>query len=275
LNRWLLAARFRAAALVNALRYDQQYDALRYDCQAVFQYNLKLTNSLKIGNMADHPDKRMVSVGRPTRGEKGMHKIKKYANRKMYDTHDKRYVTMAQLSELIKQGEEVMVIDNRTGEDITAAIISQLIGRDNKEKDKTVSSQLLMQLLRKGGDTLTDYAKKYMSLWQGAFNMAEDEVTPLVNRLVKNKELSISEAVKLKKEIMGYTSSLKSWISDSIDKRVGEVLQSMNLATNHHLNELSVKVDALSKKVRQLEKAQAPAKKKPPKKKAAARKKAT
>ena len=204
-----------------------------------------------------------------------MHKIKKYTNRKMYDTHDKRYVTMVQLSELIKQGEEVMVIDNRTGEDITTAIISQLIGRDNKEKDKTVSSQLLMQLLRKGGGTLTDYAKKYVSLWQGAFNMAEDEVTQLVNRLVKNKELSISEAGKLKKEIMGYTSSLKSWISDSIDKRVGEVLQSMNLATDDHLKTLSVKVDALSKKVQQLEKAQAPAGKKPRRKKAAPRKKST
>jgi polyhydroxyalkanoate synthesis repressor PhaR len=226
--------------------------------------------------MTDHPNKRMAAVGRPTRREKRMHKIKKYANRKMYDTHDKRYVTMAQLSELIKQGEEVLIIDNRTGEDITTAIISQLIGRDNKETDRTaVSSQLLMQLLRKGGGTLTDYAKKYMSLWQGAFNMAEDEVTLLVNRLVKNKELSISEAAKLKQEIMGYTSSLKRWISDSIDKRIGEVLQSMNLATNDHLKALSAKVDALSKKVRQLEKAQAPAKKKAPKKKAAARKKST
>ena len=203
-----------------------------------------------------------------------MHTIKKYTNRKMYDTHDKRYVTMAQLSELIKQGEEVMVIDNRTGEDITTAIISQLIGRDTQEKDKTVSSQLLMQLLRKGGGTLTDYAKKYMSLWQGAFNMAEEEVTQLVNRLVKNKELSISEAGKLKKEIMGYTTSLKSWISDRIDKRVGEGLQSMNLATNDHLKALSVKVDALTKKVRQLEKMQAAAEQKP-RKKTAPRKKTT
>ena len=201
-----------------------------------------------------------------------MHKIKKYANRKMYDTHDKRYVTMEELSELIKQGEEVMVIDNRTGEDISTAIISQLIGRDNKEKDKTVSSQLLMQLLRKGGGTLTDYAKKYMSLWQGAFNMAEDELTPLVNRLVKNKELSISEAVKLKKEIMGYTSALKSWIGESIDKRVGEVLQSMNLPTNDQLKALSAKVEALSEKVRQLEKAQTSAKKRPAKKKSAPKK---
>ena len=74
---------------------------------------------------------------------------------------------------------------------------------------------------------------------------------------------------------MGYTSSLKGWISDSIDKRVGEVLQSMNLATIDHLKELSVKVDALSKKVQQLEKVQAPAGKKPRKKKAAPRKKST
>jgi polyhydroxyalkanoate synthesis repressor PhaR len=223
----------------------------------------------------DHPKKRMMLVGRSTRGEKRMHTIKKYTNRKMYDTHDKRYVTMAQLSELIKQGEEVIVIDNRTGEDITTAIISQLIGRDNKEKDKAVSSQLLMQLLRKGGGTLTDYAKKYMSLWQGAFNMAEDEVSQLVNRLVKNKEISMSEAGKLKKEIMGYTSSLKSWISERIDKRVGEGLQSMNLATNDHLKALSDKVDVLSKKVRQLEKVQAAAEQKPRKKKAAPRKKTT
>ncbi len=201
-----------------------------------------------------------------------MHKIKKYANRKMYDTHDKRYVTMEELSELIKQGEEVMIIDNRTGEDISTAIISQLIGRDNKEKDKTVSSQLLMQLLRKGGGTLTDYAKKYMALWQGAFNMAEDELTPLVNRLVKNKELSISEAVKLKKEILGYTSALKSWIGESIDKRVGEVLQSMHLPTNEQLKALSAKVEALSEKVRQLEKTQTSAKKRPAKKKSAPKK---
>jgi polyhydroxyalkanoate synthesis repressor PhaR len=193
----------------------------------------------------------------------------------MYDTDDKRYVSLTQLSELIKQGEEVMVIDNRTGEDITAAVVSQLIGRDNQEDDKAVSSQLLMQLLRKGGGTLTDYAKKYMSLWQGAFNMAEDEVSQFVNLLVKNKELSIAEAGKLKKEIIGYTSTLKSWISDSIDKRVGEVMQSMNLATNDHLKVLSAKVDELSKKVQQLEKAHAPAEKKPPKKKVAARKKST
>ena len=195
-----------------------------------------------------------------------MHEIKKYANRKMYDRTDKRYVTMAQLSKLIKSGEEVSIVDNSTGEDLTSAIVSQLIGREKKDKEKGVSPRVLMQLLRKGGGTLSDYAKKYTSLWQNAFNMAEDEVDKLVNMLVKEKELSRSEGSKLKKEIVGYTDSLKSWISDSIDKRISEVLDVMNLPTKDRINELAARVDALAEKIEKLEKSQGkPAKKKPKK----------
>lgn len=206
-----------------------------------------------------------------------MHLIKKYANRKMYDTSDKRYISRNQLTELIKKGEEVAIIDNRTGEDLTAAIVSQLIGMESqdKENDAAVSSRFLMQLLRKGGGTLTDYAKKYVSLWQGAFTMAEDEIDKLVNKLVKNKELSLSEGSRLKKEIIGFTNSLKGWISESIETRVGEVFDAMNLATNDHIKALSAKVDLLDKKVKQLEKALAMAEKKPPKKPTPTRKTTT
>lgn len=197
-----------------------------------------------------------------------MHLIKKYANRKMYDTTDKRYISRDQLAELIKKGEEVTIIDNRTGEDLTASVVSQLIGMDSKDKENegAVSSRFLMQLLRKGGGTLTDYAKKYVSLWQGALTMAEDEIDKLVNKLVKNKELSLSEGNRLKEEIIGYTNSLKGWISESINRRVGDVFDAMNLATNDQIKALSDKVDALDKKVKQLEKTQAKALKKPPKK---------
>ncbi len=204
-----------------------------------------------------------------------MHLIKKYANRKMYDTTDKTHISRAKLAELIKKGEEVTIIDNRTGEDLTTAIVSQLIGLESKknEDDGIVSSRFMMQLLRKGGGTLTDYAKKYVSLWQGALTMAEDEIDKLVNRLVKNKELSLSEGNRLKKEIIGYTNTLKSWISESIDNRVGEVLDAMHVAKNDDIKALADKVDALAKKVKQLETAQAKTKKKPPKKTALSAKK--
>jgi len=171
----------------------------------------------------------------------------------------------------------VTIIDNRTGEDLTASVVSQLIGMDSKDKENEggVSSRFLMQLLRKGGGTLTDYAKKYVSLWQGALTMAEDEIDKLVNKLVKNKELSLSEGNRLKEEIVGYTNSLKDWISESINKRVGDVFDAMNLATNDQIKALSGKVDALDKKVKQLEKAQARVVGKPPKKTTPSRKKPT
>ncbi|MDX2455078.1 polyhydroxyalkanoate synthesis regulator DNA-binding domain-containing protein [Desulfosarcina sp.] len=201
-----------------------------------------------------------------------MHKIKKYANRKMYDRTDKRYITMAQLSKLIKSGEEVSIVDNSTGDDLTSSIVSQLIGREEKDKDRGVSPRVLMQLLRKGGGTLTDYAKKYTSLWQNAFTMAEDEVDKLVNGLVKDKELSRSEGSNLKKEIVGYTNSLKSWISDSIDKRISEALDVMNLPTKDKVNELAARVDSLAKKIEKLEKSQRKTGKEKPKKRSSQKK---
>jgi len=203
-----------------------------------------------------------------------MHQIKKYANRKMYDITDKRYITMDQLSKLIKSGEEVSIIDNITGDDLTSAIVSQLIGREKEDKDRGVSPRMLMQLLRRGGGTLSDYAKKYTSLWQHAFTMAEDEVDKLVNKLVKEKELSQSEGSKLKKDIIGYTDSLKTWISDSIDKRISEALDVMHLPTKDNVIELSAKVDALAKRIEKLEKPRRKTTPKKPKKRAPQKKSA-
>lgn len=181
----------------------------------------------------------------------------------MYDSHDKRHISREQLAALIKKGEEVLIIDNRTGEDLTVSIVSQLIGLDEQNTDKSISPRLLMELLRKGSGTFTDYAKKYISLWQGAFNMAEDEIDKLVGRLVKNKELSNDEGSRLKNEIIGYTEGIKRWISDSVDKRVGEVLAALNLPTNDQMKTLSSRVDVLSKKVEQLEKDKKTTKRKP------------
>jgi polyhydroxyalkanoate synthesis repressor PhaR len=186
--------------------------------------------------------------------ERLMHKIKKYANRKMYDTTDKQYVSMTQVAALIKSGEEIIVTDNQTGDDITSSIVSQLIAREKKGDPQGVSSRVLVQLLRKGSDTLTDYARKYASVWQNAFTMAEDELDKFVNLLIKNKELSKSEGRRLKNEIVNYSDSVKDWVADNVDKRINEALGMMNLATRDEVAVLSKKIDALSRQINKLEK---------------------
>lgn len=182
-----------------------------------------------------------------------MHLVKKYANRKLYDTTDKRYVTMKHISEMIKSGKDVSIIDNESGEDLTASIVSSLMGRDSGEADESLSSSLLIQLFRKGSGALTDYAKKYLSIWQNAFSLAEDELDIMLKSLVKNNEISGTEGSRLKQEITGFTSSLKLWISEMVDKRINEVLSAMNLATRDQFLNLTERINLLEKKIEELE----------------------
>ena len=60
--------------------------------------------------------------------------IKRYANRKLYNTDTSRYITLKGISELIEAGHEIRVIDNETGEDITSVALSQILVDDQKQQ---------------------------------------------------------------------------------------------------------------------------------------------
>jgi polyhydroxyalkanoate synthesis repressor PhaR len=85
--------------------------------------------------------------------------IKRYANRKLYNTQTSRYITLKGISELIEAGEEVCVIDNETGEDITNVALSQIL-LDSEREGREVPKSLLSDLLHRGGDALYDVLKR-------------------------------------------------------------------------------------------------------------------
>ena len=85
--------------------------------------------------------------------------IKRYANRKLYDTQSSRYITLKGIAALLEQGEEVRVIDNETGEDITSVALSQILV-DSERSNSEPPSSLLTQLMERGGDVLYDVLKK-------------------------------------------------------------------------------------------------------------------
>lgn len=85
--------------------------------------------------------------------------IKRYANRKLYNTQTSRYITLKGIAELIDEGEEVRVIDNETGEDITNVALSQILV-DSERSNSDVSGSLLSQILGRGGDALYDALRK-------------------------------------------------------------------------------------------------------------------
>jgi len=182
-----------------------------------------------------------------------MHHIKKYANRKLYDSTDKKYISMNRLSDLIKNGEDVIIIDNETGKDLTASIVSSLIARTKDQAEETVSSGMLIRFFRKGGATLADYTKKYTALWQKSFTMAEDELDSFVKKLIKEKEISKSEGNRIRRDIIGFTKAMKTWIFNTIDRRITEVMDVINLATKDNIAQLNNRITLLEEKLKTFE----------------------
>jgi polyhydroxyalkanoate synthesis repressor PhaR len=77
--------------------------------------------------------------------------IKRYANRKLYDTVESRYVTLEEIAEMVKAGTEVRILDNRTKEDLTSVTLAQIIFEEEKKTSK-MSLRTLKDLIRHGGE---------------------------------------------------------------------------------------------------------------------------
>jgi polyhydroxyalkanoate synthesis repressor PhaR len=109
--------------------------------------------------------------------------VKRYANRKLYNTQTSRYITLKGIAELIEAGEDVTVIDNETGEDITSIALSQILV-DSERSNRTVSRTLLSDLIQRGGDAL------YGALRRGVDDASDgiDEVRRSVRRIVQQGE---------------------------------------------------------------------------------------
>ena len=106
--------------------------------------------------------------------------IKRYANRKLYNTETSRYITLKGIAALIEAGGEVTVIDNETGEDITSVALSQILV-DSERTNQTVSRTLLSDLIQRGGDALYGALRRGVDDASGSI----DEVRRNVRRMVR------------------------------------------------------------------------------------------
>ncbi len=80
--------------------------------------------------------------------------IKRYGNRKLYDTSESRYITLDEIARLVRSGNDVKVIDNENGDDLTAITFAQIILEEEKRRSSLLSLGLLRELVQHGEDTL-------------------------------------------------------------------------------------------------------------------------
>jgi polyhydroxyalkanoate synthesis repressor PhaR len=85
--------------------------------------------------------------------------IKRYSNRKLYDTQESRYVTLEELEELIRAGREISVVDVSSGEDLTSVTLAQIILENERNHRATLPTAFLHQLI-KHGEAWQDFVQK-------------------------------------------------------------------------------------------------------------------
>lgn len=130
-----------------------------------------------------------------------MRLIKRYPNRKLYDTEDKRYVTLNDIAQLIRHGEEIQVQDHSTGEDLTALTLTQIIVEQEKRHAGFLPRSVLTGLVQAGGERISTL-RRALALPLGLQYDFDEEVGRRLQALVRNGEMEEAEALALRQKLV-------------------------------------------------------------------------
>ncbi len=102
--------------------------------------------------------------------------IKKYANRRLYNTATSSYVTLDHLCEMVKENVEFVVYDAKTGEDITRSVLTQIIFEEENKGQSMMPIRFLRQLIRFYGDSLQSFVPSYLEVSMETFSRNQEEM---------------------------------------------------------------------------------------------------
>jgi polyhydroxyalkanoate synthesis repressor PhaR len=108
--------------------------------------------------------------------------IRKYENRRLYDTTNSRYVNLEEVAQILQQGNDVQVIDAASGEDITRLILTQIIVEDAKTPDSSFPLDLLRQMVIASGrvsqESTLQYMKAMLDIYQNTYRVMAPQLNP-------------------------------------------------------------------------------------------------
>jgi polyhydroxyalkanoate synthesis repressor PhaR len=201
--------------------------------------------------------------------------IKRYTNRKLYDTVESRYVTLDEIAAMIKDGVEVQIVDNRTKEDLTSVTLAQIIFEEEKKRNR-MPLTVLREIIRHPGESLTDFIQKEVTPRVASIREeAESRLDKLLRREDKREDGSQEPASSPAQEttesadantaagaagpaelLKASQRALEDW-QRKIDERVKHVVENLagNLpALGRDMQVLTQRLEELEKKLDELEK---------------------
>jgi polyhydroxyalkanoate synthesis repressor PhaR len=177
--------------------------------------------------------------------------IKRYTNRKLYDTVESRYVTLDEIGVMIKAGVDVKILDNRTKEDLTSVTLAQIIFEEEKKTSKT-SLHTLLDLIRHGGEKAAQIVEDTQAELRGRVEAVKQAAEQRVQTFIHTSRQTSDRA----KELVATSQEAVSQFRERVDERVRAAMEGMSSFGDlqRDLGELSRKLDELERRLDELEK---------------------
>ncbi len=176
--------------------------------------------------------------------------IKRYTNRKLYDTEESRYVTLEEIGEMVRGGTEVRIIDNRTKEDITSVTLAQIIFEEEKREGQ-MPLGVLRKIIQDGGSAVQGFISEKVTPQVGKLR---EEAGVRVGRLWKRDE-SAPPAPPVREAFQSSQRAVEEW-QRRVDERVRSAVEAVTGLAHlqRELARLHERLDALEEKLSKLEK---------------------
>jgi len=172
--------------------------------------------------------------------------IKRYANRKLYDTEESHYVSLQDIVALVRDGEDVEVVDSRTGEDLTSVTLAQAMTEEEKSSEGgALPLDVLKELIKRGSESFNELMRISRLAGKGAVQMAEEGTSKYYRKLVDHGEMSEDEARSYLKLLSKSVTKRRHSLESEIDARIKSYVKALDLPTRSEINRIVKKVDSI------------------------------
>lgn len=197
----------------------------------------------------------------------GARVIKRYSNRKLYDTQGSRYVTLEQVAEMIRCGDEVTIVDNNSKEDLTSVTLAQIILEQEKKQRSFLSLNAMRNIIQLGGERIEELMSHAQKKVSGVFLRGREKDRGALGGDRATEEASSTDlpAAADPKEGLRALREFREWLEGSqrtidewqkrVDDRIRHVVEGISpfASLQREVTVLAARINDLEKKLEQIE----------------------
>ncbi|GIL16038.1 MAG: polyhydroxyalkanoate synthesis repressor PhaR [Chloroflexota bacterium] len=172
--------------------------------------------------------------------------IKRYNNRKLYDTHAKRYVTLLDLADMIRRGDDITVLDHADGQDITSQIQAQIIFEQERQTGNSLPNTVLTNLIQASNQTLKQLRTTLLPLDRAA--QLDSEIERRMQLLIERGDIGVKQGNRILEKLLAAQPATRS----PQELKITRALEKRGTPTRGEIQTLSEQISALSNELKNL-----------------------